>query len=156
MSQDYQPVGPSSPPQSTQPTPPEESESPAAGKGRYLLWGCGGCAVIAIFGAIIGSWIVMSFGFGVFADEVETDLRTNPVIIEHLGRIEEFELDLGKSIAAEGDDDFVFRARGTKGSGLITVTCITNDDDIEEVVAGTVQLDTGETLDLFPEPNIQN
>ena len=69
----------------------------------------------------------MRFGLGVFADEVESDLRSNPVIIEHIGRFEEFELDLGASIASEGNEDFVFRVSGTKGSGLITATCVTND-----------------------------
>ena len=150
MSQDYVPVQPSSSPHATQPTLSEEPGTTLPGGRRYLLWGCGGCAVIVVLSVVVGGWLFLSFGLGVFADEVETDLRTNPMIIEHLGRIEEFELDLGKSIAAAGEDDYVFRARGTKGSGLITATCITNDDDVEEVVAGTVQLDTGETIELFP------
>ena len=93
----------------------------------------------------------MKFGLGVFADEVENDLRSNPVITEHIGRIEEFDLDLGASIAAEGDEDFVFRVSGTKGSGLINATCVTNDSGVEEVHGGTIQLESGETLNLFPE-----
>jgi len=94
---------------------------------------------------------MVKFGLEVFADAVEADLRNNPVIIEHIGRIEEFEVDLKTSLSTEGPDDFVFRATGTKGSGLINATCVTNDDGVEEVVAGTIQLDSGEMLDLFPE-----
>ncbi len=114
------------------------------------MMGCGGCAIIAVLATILGGWAMIRFGFNVFASEVEADLRDNPVIVEHLGRIEEIEVDFSASITTEGDDDFVFRARGTKGSGLLSVTCVTNDDGVEEVIAGTIQLDSGETLDLFP------
>jgi hypothetical protein len=93
----------------------------------------------------------MKLGLGVFADEVESELRSNPVIIEHIGRIDKFELDLSASVAEAGDEDFVFEVEGTKGSGLVTATCVTNDDGIEEVIAGTIQLESGETLDLFPD-----
>ncbi len=112
--------------------------------------GCGGCAIIAVLATILGGWAMVRFGFNVFASEVESDLHDNPVIVEHLGRIEEFEIDLTASITTEGADDFVFRARGTKGAGLISATCVTNDDGVEEVIAGTIQLDSGETHDLFP------
>ena len=147
MTQDYTPVGPS--------TPPIETQDPAQKKtfpwNRVLIFGCGGCAVIVVLAMVFGGWALMKLGLGVFADEVESELRSNPVIIEHVGRIEEFELDLSASVAEAGDEDFVFEVRGTKGSGLVTATCITNEDGIEEVVAGTIQLESGETLDLFPE-----
>jgi hypothetical protein len=147
MSQDYIPVGPS--------TPPIESQDPASGRSfpwkKTLIFGCGGCAVIGMLAMIFGGWALLRLGFGVFADEVESDLRSNPVIVEHIGRFEEFDLDLSASIATDGDEDFVFRVVGTKGSGLITATCVTNEDGVEEVVAGTVQLDSGESLDLFPD-----
>ncbi len=118
------------------------------------MMGCGGCAIIAVLATILGGWAMFRFGFNVFASEVEADLHDNPVIVEHLGRIEEFEVDLKASITTEGADDFVFRARGTKGAGLISATCVTNEDGVEEVVAGTIQLDSGETLDLFPEKEV--
>ena len=147
MTQDYTPIGPS--------TPPIEMQEVAAGRSfswkKPLIVGCGGCAVIMALAIVFGGWALMRFGLGVFADEVENDLRSNPVIIEHIGRFEEFDLDLGASIASEGNEDFVFRVSGTKGSGLITATCVTNDAGIEEAVAGTIQLESGETLDLFPE-----
>jgi len=147
MTQEYEPIGPATPQVETQPT----GDSRSSSRRSWLIVGCGGCAVMVALVAVFGGWALMRFGLGVFADEVESDLRSNPVIIEHIGRFEEFELDLGASIASEGSEDFVFRASGTKGSGLITATCVTNDEGIEEVVAGTVQLDSGETLDLFPE-----
>ena len=147
MTQDYTPIGPSMPQADTQQT----GDSRSSSRQKWLIVWCGDCAVIVALVAVFGGWGLMRFGLGVFADEVENDLRSNPVIIEHIGRFEEFDLDLGASIASEGNEDFVFRVSGTKGSGLITATCVTNDAGIEEAVAGTIQLESGETLDLFPE-----
>jgi hypothetical protein len=147
MTQDYTPVGPSTPPIETQDPTPKKSFP----WNKVLIFGCGGCAVVGALVIVFGGWGLLRLGLGVFSDEVESELRSNPVIIEHIGRIEEFDLDLSASIAEEGGEDFVFRVSGTKGSGLVSATCVTNDDGIEEVVAGTIQLESGETLDLFPE-----
>ncbi len=150
MTQDYIPVGPSSPPVGSREAAPGR---PFPWK-TTLLFGCGGCAVVVALVTIFGGWALLKFGLGVFSGEVESELRSNPVIIEHIGLIEEFEIDLGASFAEEGDEVFIFRVRGSKGSGLVTATCVTTDDGTEEVVAGTVQLDSGETLDLFPADDI--
>ena len=147
MTQDYTPVGPSTPPIETQ----DPSRSKSFPRNKVLIFGCGGCAVVVILVMVFGGWALLKLGLGVFADEVESELRSNPVIIEHVGRIEEFELDLSASVAEAGGEDFIFHVSGTKGSGLVTATCVTNDEGMEEVVAGTIQLDSGETLDLFPE-----
>ena len=147
MTQDYTPVGPSTPSIETQ----DPSRSRSFPWNKALIFGCGGCAVVVILVMVFGGWALMKLGLGVFADEVESELRSNPVIIEHVGRIEEFELDLSASVAEAGGEDFVFKVSGTKGSGLVTATCVTNEEGIEEVVSGTIQLESGETLDLFPE-----
>ncbi len=154
MTQDYTPVGPSSPPPVEPILPQGIAPTGPSKKRRYLMMGCGGCAIVAVLAMILGGWAMFRFGFNVFASEVEADLRDNPVIVEHLGRIEEFEVDISASITTEGADDFVFRARGTKGAGLIRATCVTNYDGVEEVTAGTIQLDSGETHDLFPEKEV--
>jgi len=150
MTQDYTPVGPSSPPPVEPISPQGLAPTGPSNKRRYLMMGCGGCAVIGVLATILGTWAMIHFGLGVFASDVEAALRDNPVIVEHLGRIEEFEMDFSASMTTEGADDFVFQARGTKAAGLISATCVTNDDGVEEVIAGTIQLDSGETLDLFP------
>ena len=147
MTQDYIPVGPS--------TPPIETQDPSSKKpfpwNKVLIFGCAAVALWSLLVMVFGGWALIKLGLGVFADEVESELRSNPVIIEHVGRIEEFELDLSASVAEEGGEDFIFHVSGTKGSGLVTATCVTNDEGIEEVVAGTIQLESGETLNLFPE-----
>ena len=148
MTQDYTPVGPSSPPVETQ--DPSSARKPRP-RNRILIFGCGGCAVIAALALVFGGWALLKVGLGVFSDEVESELRSNPVIIEHVGRIEEFELDFSASVAEDGSEDFIFRVSSTKGSGLVTARCVTNPNGMEEVVAGTIQLESGVTLDLFPE-----
>ena len=147
MTQDYTPVGPSTPLVETQ----DPSQRTPFARNKILIFGCGGCAVVIILAMVFGGWALMKVGLGVFSDEVEGELRSNPVIIEHVGRIEEFELDFSASVAEEDSEDFIFRVSGTKGSGLVTATCLTNADGMEEVIAGTIQLESGETLDLFPE-----
>ena len=147
MTQDYVPVGPSTPSIETQ----DPSRTTKFPRKKVLVFGCGGCAVVVILAMVFGGWALLKVGLGVFSDEIESELRSNPVIIEHVGRIEEFELDFSASVAEEGSEDFIFRVSGTKGSGLVTATCVTNADGMEEVVAGTIQLESGETLDLFPE-----
>ncbi len=116
------------------------------------MMGCGGCAVLTVLAIFFGGWAMVRLGLDVFANDVEFELRDNPVIIEHIGRIEELEVDLTASLSTPEDDDFVFEVRGTKGSGLIHATCVTRDDGTEAVTAGTIQLESGATLDLFPEP----
>ena len=152
MTQNYTPVGPS--------TPSIGARDSAPGRSfpwkTTLLFGCGGCAVVVALVTIFGGWALLRFGLNVFSGEVEGELRSNPVIIEHIGLIQEFEVDIRASFAEEGDEDFVFRVRGSKGSGLVTATCVTTDDGTEEVVAGTLQLDSGETLELFPTHDISD
>jgi hypothetical protein len=127
-----------------------EKTPPRRGAGKYLLLGCGGCAVLMMI-FLLGGGLLARLGMAVFVDQVEADIRENPVIVEHLGRLEEFELEFMASMAASGDDVYVFRAEGTKGTGRVTATCITVDSDSEDVVAGTLQLSSGKTVDLFPE-----
>ena len=103
---------------------------------------------------VLGSLLMVRFGMGIFADQVKTDLKENPVIIAHLGMIEDLEIDIMGSLAAPGSEEFVFRARGTKGRGEITAVCVTRDPETEEVVSGTLQMSDGEVYDLFPEPEL--
>ncbi|MCA9026284.1 MAG: hypothetical protein KDA86_13845 [Planctomycetaceae bacterium] len=91
------------------------------------------------------------FGTSVLAEEIRNELKVNPVVQEKVGNIKELEIDWIKSGAADGEDDFVLRIFGDKASGYVTVESITDIDGNEEVVSGTLELDSGETFDLFPE-----
>lgn len=125
-------------------------EPKSSSKGKLFVLGCGGCALITFVVIFGGGWLFVHFGMSVFADQVRADLQDNPVIIEHLGRIESIEMEMMSSISVEGQDEFVFRAEGTKDSGIITAICITLDSDTEQVTSGTLQVSSGEVFDLFP------
>ena len=120
-----------------------------------------GCIIVVVVGVLMvfmtlccgGVGLISYFVLTLIGDEVEGDLRDNPVIAEHIGTIQSFELDWGGSFVEEEDDDtFVFRIRGSKASGIVTVFCDnTGNAEIVEVLSGTLQVDSGETYDLFPE-----
>jgi len=131
------------------PPPMQPIEPKTSKKGRFFALGCGGCAFIALITIIGSAWFFVGFGMNVFAGQVRGELHDNPVIIEYLGRIESFEMKMMASISVEGEDEFVFRAEGTKDSGIITAICITIDSDTEQVTSGTLQISSGEIFDLF-------
>ena len=125
-------------------------DPPSTSSGWFKILGCGGCAVGAVIVISVGLFLLVVAGMELLEEQVEADLRDNAVVLQHLGRIEEFEVDGWASLNAEGEDDFVFHVRGALGSGTLRVTCITIDDETEEVVAGTLQLDSGEIVQLIP------
>lgn len=137
--------------------PPHSQVTPTEGKpggGRTtmgIIIGCAGCGVLAAVTVAIGGWLLVSFGLNLFTEQVAKALRDNSVVREHLGELKELELDFLASSAESGPDDFVFHATGSEASGTITATCITVDADTEEVTAGTLRLENGETYDLFPD-----
>lgn len=115
--------------------------------------GCG-CLVVVILGAlaIFGAG---HFGLRVFSEQVANELRDNPVVIEHLGTLQELEVEFAASAAAPGENEFVFQAKGSKGEGRIRADCVTVGAD-EEVVAGTLEMASGEIYDLFPDRQLES
>lgn len=145
---------PSLPPREVRRVPPPRARQEGSDRrvGLYVLFGCGGAALLALLILLAGFGLIR-FGFAFMAEQVKTDLRGNAVIVEHLGRLDSLEVDFMGSVLAPGADDFVFRARGTKGTGVVRATCVTVDADTEKVTAGTLQLESGEMVDLFPAPS---
>jgi len=106
-----------------------------------------GVVLFAVLLCCGGLWL----GKRMFDDQVKAALQENPVVTEHIGTIQEAEMDLEGTGNAEGEDAFVFRLRGSKGSGVVTAEIVTVDGDTEEVVSGTLRMDDGATYDLVPE-----
>lgn len=108
------------------------------GVGSVVLL-CGGCCVGAIF---------------IFLNQVEQgarqDLAANPVVQEHIGEIQSFEMRRVDSLNADGDY-FVFDVVGAKGSGTIEAECLDDGEGTYEVWSGELRMNTGETYDLFPD-----
>jgi len=106
------------------------------------LFAAGGVALVALVG------ILGYRGYTEFRTETRAALGANPVIREHLGRIESLEFDLRPGIEIEDPDTFAMRVRGTLGAGVVTVAL--GRDDEAWLAAGELRLDDGRILPLFP------
>lgn len=83
------------------------------------------------------------------AADIEMQVRDHPVIQEHIGEIEELEVDFVRSAALEDPDTFIYDIRGNRGSGELTVKSVANwDDDVEQIVGASLRLENGEVIDL--------
>lgn len=112
-----------------------------------LIAGVVGLIVCCGGGLFFFGW----FGLDVFTTQVRNEVRDHPVIVEHIGAIQEFEHDLTESAAEPGEDVFVFHIVGDKGSGMLRAECITVDADREEVPSGELIMDSGESYQLYPD-----
>jgi hypothetical protein len=108
-------------------------------------------AVVALGGLLVAGFLVLVFGVGgnLIATQVGADLEDNPVLAEHVGDGRTYDIEWIQSGMHPDNDTFVFRVKGSKGSGLLTAKCITVDADHEDVTEGTIQVG-GRTHDLFP------
>ncbi len=94
--------------------------------------------------------LLVGFGFQIVTTEIEDQLSGNPILQEHVGQVQSFEMDWSRSFADEDYDTFIYRVRGTKGEGRVTVKHITGDDGNEVILAAELRLPDGETIDLMP------
>lgn len=110
-----------------------------------------GCLIpIAVASAlgIVGLVGLAVAGMALLVADVETAVQDNPVLLRHMGAFE-LELDWSRSMAAEEQDVFVFRVKGTKGEGRLIARTLTLDDGGEAVLSGALRLASGETIDIL-------
>jgi hypothetical protein len=88
-------------------------------------------------------------GWDLFTDQAKEALDKNSVILQHVGEIDRIEMDVTATGDAEGEDVFVFRVAGSKGTGVVTVEFVTVDVYTEEICFGTLRLSSGETYELL-------
>ncbi len=104
-----------------------------------------------VFLIVVGIGGLAFWGWNLFADQAKVALNKNSVIRQYIGQIEQIEVDLIATGNEEGEDVFVFRIEGPKGTGVVTAEFVTIDADAEEIRSGSLQLPTGETYDLLAE-----
>jgi hypothetical protein len=112
------------------------------------LLGCGGVLMMLLCcGGGIG---VMTFGLQVMSSEVKDQIRDNPKFREHIGEVQEFEMDWAASFGDEGEDTYRYRVRGTKGSGELTVKQRTGPDSNEVIDEAELRLADGTKVQVVP------
>ena len=90
------------------------------------------------------------FGMNITTAEVSNELRDNPKFREHIGELQTLTIDWTKSSAEDDSDTFVYDAKGTKGSGVVTVKHVTDNDGNEEIVRASLRLSDGRTVQIVP------
>ena len=120
-------------------------------KSNKLIIGGIIAALLLGFIGIVGIGSLGFWGLDMFTEQARDALDENPVIQEHIGKIDQIDMDFTATGAASGDDTFVFEISGPRGKGVVTAEFITIDEDSEEVRSGTLRMSSGESHDLFPD-----
>ena len=94
---------------------------------------------------------VVHFGFGVTAEQVRHKLEADPRFVQHVGQVQEFNVDYLGSFSNEEDDVFIYNVKGSKWSGRVTVKHETDDEGDEQIVWARFTLASGEKVELKPE-----
>lgn len=125
-------------------------------------WGCGWILLLA---AVLGGVPliccgacggVLMMGMELVEEEIARDLKTDPVIQQHLGEVKSVELHLWDSIMEEinhptADDEeswYAFDVEGTKAKGRVVGKSVTNEDGEEELREGRLLLPGGQEFKL--------
>ncbi len=112
--------------------------------------------LLAVFGGgavlIVASIGVLGYlDWNALKEQAAAALGSNPVIKEHIGTIQSLTIDLVETGATEGDHDFVYRVRGSRGSGVVTARLVTIDAETGKLVGGQLHLSDDRVFSLFPE-----
>ncbi len=109
-----------------------------------VLVGCGVLIAVGGCAAVLGglSW----FGLSALEQEMCAGVEAEAVVLEHLGRVTDCEVEMMRSLGDEADVMY-FELTGTKASGSAVVEY---DSDLENIVGGTLTLDDGRTFELRP------
>ncbi len=69
------------------------------------------------------------WGRGLFVDQAKEAFNDNSVIHQHIGAVDEIEVDFTATARADGEDVFVFRIEGPKETGVVTAELVSVDAD---------------------------
>ena len=138
-------VAPPPPPPYGYPYPPQQQPPKPKRRWIWIVLVLGGLATLLCCGGIIG---VAFFALNVMEAEIRNQVRDHPAILEHIGQIQSFDLELAESVAVKDDDTFVYRVNGSKGSGVLTVRHVTNDNGDEEIVHAELRTPDGKVHEL--------
>lgn len=102
------------------------------------------CLVVAGLAFICCCGGVVYFGMAMMTEEIAGQLRYHPLVLEHVGEVEEFDVNWVKSMNEDDNMDLWFYdVKGTKGRGVISCEHITNENGDEEIVSAELKLPDG-------------
>ena len=135
---------PYKPPVSAYYGPPPPPKSPAG------LW-----IALVIVGVLLtvcggGCVALLLFGLNVSEQEIADQLRDNPKLREHIGEIETIDMDIVASGAEDDSDVFVYRVKGNKGKGKLTIREGTGDGFETLVEEAKLRLPDGTEVQIVP------
>lgn len=123
-------------------------EQPAKSSGRWWIVILGGAGLFFVLACCGGGLGLGMLGIRFEEANMETQLRDNVQVRQHLGEISEFKTNYTKSFANDDEDIWVYDVKGSKGSAEMTITTST-DADFESTIEGVVmRLPTGETIEV--------
>ena len=85
-------------------------------------------------------------GAGLFIRQAQEAAQRYPLVQQHIGTLQSFELDLAGTGEAEGADEFVFTLVGDKGRGRLLAEFITVDAETERLGKGMLTLADGREI----------
>lgn len=124
------------------------SMQPQPAKSNALWWILGILAVVFVGGALVccgGGYFAYRFGTEVAGTVVRDAVAGDPAIQEHIGTIEEINLNLSATGNAGGGSRMVFDVRGDKGTGQLEVTM---DPGGQSVGSAVLVLPNGDRHDV--------
>ena len=124
------------------PQPPKSSST-----WLWILLALGGVLFLSCGACVVG---VAMFGMNIVAEEVAGQVRDNPKFREHIGELESLNVDWVATSANDDDETFVYKAKGNKGSGVLTVKQETDDDGNEVIREASLRLKSGTTVQIVP------
>lgn len=113
----------------------------------WILLGIGGLAGLCCCGGFLS---LAMFGLNIATEEVADELRDNPKFREHIGELQTLNIDWTKSTAQDDAEVYVYDAKGNKGSGVVTVKHITDDDGNEKIIKASLRLPDGRQVQVVP------
>jgi hypothetical protein len=113
----------------------------------WVLLGIGGVLFLCCGGGVVSLAI---FGMNVVAAEVADQVRDNPKFREHIGELESLDVDWVATSAKNDEETYVYRAKGDKGSGVLTAKQTEDDDWNEVILEATLRLPDGRQVQIVP------
>jgi hypothetical protein len=110
-----------------------------------------GLSLAALLGLVVCCGGIVHLGFGLTAEQVRHKLEADPRFVQHVGQVQEFNVDYLGSFSDDEDDIFVYNVKGSKWSGRVTVKHETDDEGDEQIVWARFTLASGEKVELKPQ-----